>query len=218
MPRLKVLFVALCAIAAVSVVSVSSASAIWMIGGKNFHGSAALATAAVVHEPTKLLIPTFEHLTITCSGSLLDGTEPRIEALDKVFAESLRFLACNTNKANCALEETNQTIPTLPILELATLGTKESVKLNVVPETKAEFADIKLSESNTCALIGLLTVKGSVNITSPDGQLELLSHLIEDLGSFENNSLEIAGAGNKAYLVGGKALLRLQSDSKWSFL
>jgi hypothetical protein len=217
MSRLKVLSVALLAVAAVSVVVVSSASAIWMVGGTNFHGSAALTTAAVVHEPTKVLLPALENLAITCSGGVLDLEEPRIQALDKFFTKALRFLSCNTNKANCALEVTNQAIPTLPVLALATLGTKESVKLNFTPETKATFAEIKFGESNTCALAGANPVKGSVNVTAPDGQLELLSHLVEGQGSFENNSLEI-GTGNKAYLFGGKVLLRLQSDSKWSFL
>jgi hypothetical protein len=217
MPRLKMLFVASFAVVASGVVAVSSGSAIWMVGGTNFHGSAALATTAVVHEPTKLLIPGFGDLTITCSSGVLDQEEPRIEALDRIFAKSLRFLACNTNVANCALEETNQAILTLPVLALATLGTKESAKLDFTPVTKATFAEIHFSESNTCALSGSLAIKGSVNITSPDGQLSLLGHLIETLGSFENNSLEF-GAGNKMYLTGGKALLRLQSDSKWSFL
>jgi hypothetical protein len=217
MSRLKALSVALLAATAVSVVAVSSASAIWMVGGTNFHGTAALATTAVVHEPARLLVPSLEHLTITCSGSLLDAEEPRIEALDKIFARALRFLSCNTNRVNCALEVTNQTIGTFPILILADLGTKESVKLLVLPETKGRFAEFKFNESNTCALAGVQPVSGAVNISSPDGQLELLSHLIEGLGSFENNSLQI-GSGNKAYLVGGKVLLRLQSDSKWSFL
>jgi hypothetical protein len=217
MSRFKVMFVALLAVAAVSVVAVSSASAIWMVGGTNFHGTANLATTAVVHEATKLLVPSLEDLTITCSGSSLDGSEPRIEALDKGFAKSLTFLTCNTGKPNCELEEANQPIGTFPLLVLAELGTKESVKLLFEPETKRTFAEIKFLGTNTCALAGGEPVKGLLTLSSPDGQLELLSHLIETLGSFENNSLEI-GAGNKAYLIGGKALLRLQSDSKWSFL
>jgi hypothetical protein len=216
MSRLKILVVLL-AVAAVSMTVVSSASAIWMVGGTNFHGAAALSTTAVVDEATKLLIPPIEHLTITCSGGLLDGEELKIEALDKGSAQALKFLACNTSKANCALEVTNQAIPTLPILVLATLGQGESVKLNLTPSTKATFADLKFSEANTCALAGTFSVRGSVTIASLDGQLELLTHAIEGLGSFENNSLELGSFG-KVYLVGGKVLLRLQSDSKWSFL
>jgi hypothetical protein len=218
MTRFKVMFVALLAVAAVSVVAVSSASAIWMVGGTNFHGTANLATTAVVHENARLLVPSLEDLTITCSGAFLDGTEPRIEALDKGFAKELKFLSCNTGKAGCELEEKNQAIGTLPLLALAELGPGESVKLLFSPETKATFAQIKFLETNTCALAGVQPVKGSVNLSSPDGQLELLSHLLTVLGSFENNSLEIGSGGNHAYLVGGKALLRLQSDSKWSFL
>jgi hypothetical protein len=216
MSRFKVLSIALFAVAAVSAVAVSSASAIWMVGGTNFHGTAALATTAVVHEPATLLVPNLG-LTITCSGTSLDGLEPRIEALDKGFAKELKFLSCNTNKENCALEVTNQAVPTLPLLVLAELGAGESVKLLFTTETKSTFANVLFSEANTCALAGTQPVKGSVNLSSPDGQLELLSHLLTALGSFENNSLEI-GAGNKAYIDGGKALLRLQSDSKWSFL
>jgi hypothetical protein len=217
MSRLKELSVALLAVAAISVVAVSSASAIWMVGGTDFHGSSSLGTTAVVHGPTKLLIPSLEHLTIVCGGGKVHLVEPRIDTLNRVFAKSVRFLACNTNKPNCTLEETNQTIPTLPVLALATLGTGESAKLNFTPETKSTFAELKFSEANTCALAGVQPVKGSVNLKAPDGQLELLSHLVESLGSFENNSLEI-GPDDKVYVVGGTLLLNLQSTSKWSIL
>jgi hypothetical protein len=217
MSRFKVLFMVLFAVAAVSVVAVSSASAVWMVGGTNLATNAALATTAVVHEPTKLLVPSLEHLTITCTGASLDGVEPRIEPGNKGFAKALTFLVCNSSKANCALEKTNQSIPTLPILATASLGTGEAVNVNFTPETKSTFAEINFSEANTCALAGVQPVKGKVNIKAPDGQLEAVSHVIEGQGSFENNSLEI-GSGNKAYLVGGKALLKLQNSSKWSFL
>jgi hypothetical protein len=217
MSRIKVLFLALLAVTAVSVAAVSSASAIWMVGGTNFHGIAALATNAVVHEPAKLLVPSLEHLTITCSGSSLDLVEPRIEALDKFYIQEIKFLACNTSKKNCALEVTNQTIGTLQLLALATLGPGESVILNVTPETKNTAGQISFSEANTCALAGEQVLRGSLRIASLDGQLELLTHSFEGLSSVENNSLEIGG-GNKVYLIGGDELLRLQSDSKWSFL
>jgi hypothetical protein len=72
------------------------------------------------------------------------------------------------------------------------------------------------SETNTCAFNGEEPVTGSLVAGAPTGQLSLLAQALTGLGSTEgNNSLQIAS--QKAYLDGGKALLTLASDSKWSF-
>ena len=58
-------------------------------------------------------------------------------------------------------------------------------------------------------------MNGSVRVNAPTGQTEEELQAIEGQGSFENNSLEVAG--DKSYIEGGKALLKLASGSKWSF-
>jgi len=219
MSRIKIVVPILFAVFAVSAMAVSSASAEWLVGGTKLVGSAALATTALVDEPTKLLVPTIQDLTIECTGEVLDGENPRIEAPDKGFASSLKFLACNTTKpaSGCALEVVNQPITTLPILALVVLGKGEEDRVTFTPETKSTFATFKFSESNTCAFNGEEAVKGSVTIGAPTGQLDLLTQAIVGLGSVENNSLEI-GTANKAFLIGGKALLKLANDATWSFM
>jgi len=209
--------IALLAVLALSAAVAGSASANWFVGGTELKTSAALATTTVVDEPSTLLVPTLS-LSIVCSGKTLDGTSPEIIAGNIGKAASLKFLECNTTKpaTGCALETANEPIPTLPVSARASLGSGEADRVLFVPQTKGTFAEIKFSEADTCALGPALILKGAVTFGAPTGQLELLNQAIVGLGSIENNSLEI-GSGNKAFIDGGKVLLRLASDSKWSF-
>jgi hypothetical protein len=218
MSRVKVTAMALFAVIAMSAVAVSSASAEWLVSGKALSGTAPLTTAAVVDAKTKLLVPSVEDLTIECAGSTLDGVEPRIEGTDRGFASSLTFLACSTiNPAtNCKIESQPVGISTNPILALAALKAGEEDKVTFTPETGKVFASIAFSTTNTCAFNGVEGVKGSVTVGAPGGTLESETHSIVGLGSVENNSLEVANS--KAYLIGGNALLKLASGSKWSFM
>lgn len=196
----------------------ASASAEWLVGGKALSTAAALATTALVDEKTKLLMPSVEDLTIECAGETLDGVEPRIEPPDKSFASKLTFLGCSTVKpaTGCALQGQPTAISTNPILALAVLKSGEEDKVTFIPETGKTFTEFSFNEANTCAFSGLEGIKGSVTLGAPTGQLEQERQPIVGLGSFENNSLEVANS--KAYLVGGKALLKLASGSKWSFM
>ena len=220
MLRLKVSLMALLAVIVLGAISVGSASAEWFMKGVLLSGTTPLATTAVVDENTKLLVPSLLDLTIECTGRTLDGEDPKIEDPDAGFASSLKFLSCNTIKpmTGCALESANQTVATLPILARAYLGVDEEDRILLSPEKDTTLAEINFDETNSCAFASIEPVKGSVIIGVPTGQLELLNQAIVSLGSTENNSLEIGrSTGNKAYLVGGKALLKLANDLKWSF-
>ena len=218
MSRVKVTAMVLFAVIAVSAIAVSYASAEWLVGGKTLTTAAALSTTALVDEKTKLLVPTVEDLTIECAGETLDGENPRIEPSDKGFASKLTFLACSTIKpmSGCNIASQPASISTNPILALAALKSGEEDKVTFTPETGKVFAEIEFASTNTCPFNGLEGVKGSVTVGAPTGTLELLSQPIVGLGMTENNSLEVANS--KAYLIGGKALLTLASDSKWSFM
>lgn len=215
MSRVKITMLTLFATLAFSVVAVASASAGWFVGGAELKTSAALSTTAIVHQAQTLLVPALK-LSIVCSGKSLDGVSPEIIAGSTGKAASLKFLECNTTApaTGCALEKANESITTNLILARAILGPGEAVKILFAADST--FTIIKFNEANTCAFGGEEPVKGELVINVPTGQLELLSQAIEGLGSIENNSLEI-GAGNKAFLDGGLVLLRLASDSKWSF-
>ena len=217
MSKVKLTIAALAAVIALSAVTAVSASADWFVNGAKLTTSAALSTTAAVDQTTKLLVPSVGDLTIECSGTTLDGINPEIKNPDRGFAAALRFLTCNTvTPANCELSNPNETITTSEILARAFLGAGEEDRVLFSPETKATFANIAFASTNTCAFTSTQAVKGAVTIGAPTGQLELAAQAIVGLGSVENNSLEI-GSGNKAYLIGGKALLTLQSGSKWSF-
>jgi hypothetical protein len=217
MSKVKVTITVLFAVFALSAVAAASASAAWFVGGTELKAPTGLSTTAAVDATTKLLVPAVEDLTIECSGTTLDGTTARIEPPDKGFAAKLTFLACKTIKpvSTCQIESEPTSISTNPILALVARGAGEEDRVAFTPETGKVFAQIQFLESNTCAFNGLEGVKGSVTVGAPTGTLELLSQAIVGLGSVENNSLEVANS--KAFLIGGKALLTLASDSKWSF-
>jgi len=218
MSKVKVVMTVLGALMVLSAMSAASASAEWLVNGAPLVGSAALSPKALVDEFSTLLVPTLG-LSIQCTGHFLDGSNPVITAPNLGSASSLTFLGCSTTApaSGCALaEENNEPIETTGILATAYLGAGESVRILFKPETKGTFANIKFSEKNTCAFNMVEAVKGQLVANSPDGQLELLAHILSGLGSAENNSLEIGG--DKAYLDGGAALLTLASDSKWSFM
>jgi len=210
---------ALFAVLAFSAMAAGSASASWFVGGTELKTSAKLSTTAVVDEPTTLSVPALG-LSVLCKGGVLDGVSPEIIAGETGKAASLKFLSCNTTvpATGCALEESNQAIPTLGINAKASLKSGSGVEDRVLfsPQTKGTFAEIKFSEANTCAFNSVEPVKGEVIVGAPTGQTESVGQAIVGLGSVENNSLEI-GKGNKAFLNGGKALLTLASGSKWSF-
>jgi len=217
MSKVKVVMTVLGALMVLSAMGAASASAEWLVNGKPLVGSAALSPQALVDAFSTLLVPALI-LSVQCNGHFLDGLNPQITAPNTGSASALTFLGCNTTApaTGCALEKTNQPVETQPILATAYLGAGESVRILFKPETKNTFAKLDFSEANTCAFDGPEPVQGQLTATSPDGQLELLAHILSGLGSVENNSLEIGG--DKAYLDGGAALLTLSSDSKWSFM
>jgi hypothetical protein len=180
-------------------------------------GDAALTTAAVTDGTIKILVPSVEDLTIECAGSRLDSENLQIEDVDKGFASKLTFLACSTTKpaTGCALENQPTAISTNPILVLAALRSGEEDKITVTPETGCIFTAISFNEADRCAFDGLEALKGAFTLGVPTGQLELESQTIVGLGSVENNSLDVSTL--PAYIVGGRALLKLASGSKWSF-
>jgi hypothetical protein len=180
-------------------------------------GSATLLSQALVDATSTLLVPALG-LSIVCGGHFLDLLDALIIVPDRAFISSLTFLGYNTAvpATGCALEEKEQPIPISPVLAKAFLGTGEEDRLLFAPETKGTFANIKFSEKNTCAFNGLEPIKGSFIAGAPTGKLDLLSQSLVGLGSVENHSMEVGG--DPVFIDGGQVLLRLVSDSKWSFM
>lgn len=220
MSRMKVVLMALLATFALSAVAASSASADWFVEGALLLGLAKLASTAKVDQNASLLVVTgTTHVTVVCSGSVLSGVGAEIFGRDKGSATSLTFEGCSTTApvTKCILTNQPTSIKTEPIEATATLGpASPEVRVTFKPKTKNLFASIPFDSSNTCALSAPEPVKGSVTIGAPIGRTESADQPIQGLGSVENNSLEV-GAGNKAFISGGKALVRLETGEKWSF-
>lgn len=202
---------------ALSVVAAGSASAEgWHVNGTELtaNQSVALSTTAQIDTDALLLISTTPEIVILCGGSLLTGENPEIIGKNTGKAKKLTFTGCLTRSPEkCPLSKT--TIPTEPIEALAMKGTGVDDKVLFKPQTPPTFAQVPFAEETECALTGNQPIKGSVIVNAPTGQSETAMQAIEGEGSFENNSLEVAG--RKAFIDGGKALLLTSTGALWSF-
>jgi hypothetical protein len=209
----KVVFMAIVAAFTFSAVAVSSASAgSWFVNGTKLAKGAtvALATTAAVSESTVLSEPSLG-VRLTCSGKTLNGVKPLIQGEASGKAESLIFTACSEiAPTTCTIQSEIKTEPVVASVETGT-GTLDRIRF--APAEGKAFATVNFK--GTCAEAGEQPVDGQVILDSTTGQVEGTSHLLEGLGTTENNSLELFKA--KAYLVGGKAALTLSAGQKWSF-
>jgi hypothetical protein len=223
MSRMKVIAVAMVVVGAFSSVMAVSASARmgWFVNGTKLAigAKAALKTKAVVDEEVTFNAPALT-LKIKCKGLTAAGAAIREETLEAMGeASEHTFEGCTElSPANCELVETSiatEAILILPILVLSIPSHIRHLGLILHPKTGARFATIGL-EGSKCGLAGEKPITGHILANAPHGLSEEKAQLIEGLGSTEgNNSLEVAG--NKAFIEGGKALLELESGSKWSF-
>jgi hypothetical protein len=217
MPKIKISLMALAVVLAFGAMAAGSASAEWFVGGTKLASGVkvALTNTAKVDSDAKLSIPA-AGIKILCAGTTLDGEDGEIiGGTNEAKAKTLIFTGCAVTEptTGCSLEKTE--ITTKPLSATLTKGNGEADIVTLKPQTKTIFAEVPLSSINTCAFNEVEPVVGSMKMEVPTGQLELLSQALEGLGSIENNSLEVAR--DKAFIAGGKALLALQSDSKWSF-
>jgi hypothetical protein len=210
MSKVKLMLVAVFAALALSAVAAGTASAQWLINGAALGAgkSAALESLVPVHGIIALKAPTLG-IKIGCSGQL-HITNGRILEPDLAFVEHIVFLNCNTvapTPTKCKLETANETISTVAVLTLVTLGSvSPAVRLAFKPATGKKFAGIKFALETACVFEGEQPVSGSVTVNAPTGQNSNVIQAVQPLGSVENNSLEI-GVGNKAILEEGTVLL-----------
>jgi len=208
----KVAFVALLAIFALSAMVASSASAAWFINGTKLAAgkTVALANTAAVDTSTVLSAPSLG-IRITCSGKTLNGKEALIQGEAYGSATSLTFTECSEiAPSTCTIQSE---VETLPVVASVETGTKPLDRIRFVPKTGKTFATLVFK--GTCAESGEQPINGQLVADAQTGQNESTTQPLEGLGTTENNSLELFKA--KAYLVGGKALLKLASGLAWSF-
>jgi hypothetical protein len=202
----------LAALTVTAVASASASAAQWYVNNAALANGAkeALNTTAVVDESAVLNAPKLS-LKITCAT--LTGVKPEIIGKEKGAAEHLTFGTCSEiEPKTCKLEV--PTVETVPITALVSAKTGTDDRVLFSPTSGKTFATLTFVGS--CALAGEKGVNGLVNVDAPDGQTEQTTHLIDGLGSVENNSLEIGA--QKAFIEKGKALLKLATGTNtWSF-
>jgi len=217
MPRAKLMLAAFAVALALSAIGTASASAdSWFVGGTKVGDTAkiALNSKAVVDERAVLNAPGLS-LKVSCGG--LTGVGAALIGLDAGEAASLIFSECSEiEPSNCKVQPT--TVETEPVTALAVLGLlpnskTETTFINFKPKSGNVFASITFT--GTCAFAGTQPVNGLVKLEAPGAETEATSHILQGIGSIENNSLQIAG--NKAFIEKGKALVSLASGATFSF-
>jgi hypothetical protein len=180
-------------------------------------GATPLASTAKVDSFSKLALKVgTTNVKVECKGTLLSGTGLELMAVDEILATSITFEKCETTEpAKCELEGQPTSIRTEPIRGFAKAATAPADRITVIPATKNRLLTLPFKEGNTCGLATEEPLNGSVTLAMPTGQSEEVAQAIEGMGSIENNSLE--AAGNKAFIEGGRTLLKLASGSKWDF-
>jgi hypothetical protein len=218
MPKVKLTIAVLLAALTLSAVAASSASADWYVSGTKLATGATvgLATTAKVDTDQVIRIAALgSFIKILCNGTILLILRVQLDPPNVLLIEHLILEGCSTIEPATKCVLTNSQIETEPIKAVATKGAGSSDRLTFTPATKTTFAQIPFSEKNTCLFNEPEPINGAFTVGAPTGQTEEVGQAIEDLGSTENNSLEVAG--DKIYLEGGRVLLTLLSGSKWSF-
>jgi hypothetical protein len=223
MSRVRIVVAVFVVVCAFSVAMSSSALAGmgWFVSGirQRTSETAALTNTARVTEGTVLNVPSLG-VKLTCAA--LSGERAEISGTTLGKAKHLFFENCSMiEPAACALSSKN--ITTAPILALPELsGSPTKLLLLFHPETGKEFANVEFvknpAQSKACAsfLVGQKPILvGAFNLLAPTGLRENTEQELEDLGTTDNNSLEISG--DKEYLESGKAFLKLVSGAEWSF-
>lgn len=217
MTKVKLLLTTCIAVLALSSLGVASASAMsWFVGGAQLPtgSKAALVSKAVLEQPAVLNVPGLA-LKVSCTG--LSGEKAEIEGgTSKGKATALSFEGCSeVSPSTCKVSpSTIVTEPNIDWLTHLSGVTPPGVKWLIHREgTSNVLATVTFVGS--CSFAGEKPVSGTVGLLASHGSSEEVSQLLEGIGSLENPSLEIGG--NKAFIEGGKALLKLVSGSKWSF-
>jgi hypothetical protein len=214
MTRAKAIIAALMATMAFGAVAASSATAEWFVNGTKLATgqTAALAPTAPVDETSTFNIPGID-ITIACSGPNLLLHEGALRGPSSYIVGEQTWDGCAvTPPGNCSVSPNS--ISSTPVIGTVTTGASPQDKVTFAPQTKKAIAVIPFSGA-LCALSGEEPIDGSFTQKLPVGQTESESQIFEDLGSVENNSLQLAG--DKVYVEKGKQLVKLASGQKWSF-
>src|ERR1700691_3484117 len=218
MSQVKVAAIAAVVALVLSMVGAASASAgpmNWFVNGTELKSgeAAGIAEPQAVDVPAVLNVPNLS-LKVTCSGfsgskGELQGANAGESGMEQ--AEAVVLEECSEiSPAVCKL--TSSTLVTEPLLASVSLAASRplpSVRVLLRAKGRNELMtiDFEGSGGKECALAGELGVAGEFLAVAPTGASEETLQAIEGLGTTENNSLQIDG--DKAYIEGGRALVKL---------
>lgn len=216
MSRAKTAIVALVAVLTCSAAVTSAApAALWYVNGSHLNDPTTLAASGTVDSEIVLNIPN-TRIKVTCISNSSTWHDSEVVPPNEILVELMELRTCEVAEpAACTLSGQPVNIRTTPLKAVVTKGTTPADKVTFLPRTGTLFTELTF-ESGTCALEGIQPVRGQVTLNMPAGQNESTLQAFEGLGTVENNSLTI-GAGSRLYLEGGRQLVYLASESKWSF-
>jgi hypothetical protein len=185
----------------------------WFVGGTKLGAGStiALSSTAQVEEYGVLSVPSLA-IKLTCAGgSPVIAGKPFIQGPNDGGAENAVFGGCSEiTPSGCTIPTEIATEPVVGTLETST---SPGDHLTLAPAKGKLLASVEFKGS--CSLAGEKPVNGKVTLAMPSGQAESAMQAVDDIGSTENNSLELGGG--KAYLEDGAVLLLLASGAVWSF-
>jgi hypothetical protein len=214
--RIKVAFAAaLGAAFAFCVLEAGTASAEgWVVQGTTLAKGAtlALASTAKVDESTDIHVPSLGVL-LTCTGGsskVLKEQKPFIQGEGQLGAEGLTFQGCSEIKPSSCTIQTE--ISTTAVVATFEEGLSPADRIRLAPKTGKALATIEFS--GTCAESGEQPLNNAVVLGASKLQEELAEQSFGGMDATENNSLELLK--DRAYIEGGKTLLKLASGLKFA--
>jgi hypothetical protein len=220
MSKIKMTVIMLFATISFSAIPAIPASAEWFISGTKLAAGTTIGLATTAKVDTGSVTSIVfggGAIKASCEVDFLGHAEsPEIVTPNEVRAKSLIFEGCKIIEPATKCVLTSSTIQTEPVRAVITQISKASEdRVTLTPQTRSAFADVPFASTNTCVFNEEEPIQGAITLAMPTGKTESSTQAIEGLGSVENNSLQVAG--DKMYVEGGRALVKLQSGSKWSF-
>ncbi len=182
----------------------------WDVNGTSLVGSAALAGPIKVLEHGSLSVA-LAGVRIECLSKELGIEGGEIVAPDEARAKSLEFKECGATEGSCTLEES--TIKTLALHGLAELDGTLGALIKVLPLPSKTFAVVHFL-GETCALLGIQPVTGTLDLLAPSGKDPAVLQLVSVFSL--PGSLKVGS--DEALLTGLNGDVKLASGQTWNFL
>ena len=179
----------------------------WDVNGAPLVGAAELAGTIKVLEHGVLEAA---GVKVECTSTEIGVSGGEIVFPDQIQAKDLTFKSCKST-APCSLA--SETILTLPIHGLAELDGTSGTLIKLLPLPSKTFALLHF-EGETCALLGIQPVTGTLDLLAPSGKNPNVLQLVSVFSL--TGSLKVGSS--EATLSGLTGDVKLASGQTWNFL